>query len=171
MKSQPLLTGVCKKKAEEEIWKGVREIDKRQGFKGPLASLESEESIFAKLEGQRREMYKDASLFFIFLPDGSVEPELEYEEGELEWVLEYERLEREQLKSRWKSYFEVGLHPEDDFQRFIEVGKNYEAVVTRVSNSQRMIYVSVAGVKGMIPYRGFRWAHERKITEERHYWS
>ena len=44
-------------------------------------------------------------------------------------------------------------------------------MVTRVSDSQRMIYVSLAGVKGMIPYEHFRWAHERNITEERHYWS
>src|SRR5690606_24465081 len=38
---------------------------------------------------------------------------------------------------------------------------------THVSDLGRMIYASIAGIKVMIPYEEFRWAHERYIDEER----
>lgn len=159
------------KKAEEEVWKGVKAIDKRQGFKGPLRHLETPEQVFETLEKQRKEMYDDASLFFTFFSDGTTKPEFEYTEGELQKVFDYEDEEFASQKMKWKSYLEIGNSENDQFQNFIKIGNNYEAVVTKVSDSQRMIYVNVAGVKGMIPYDGFRWAHERNITEERHWWS
>ncbi|MEX0799463.1 MAG: PBP1A family penicillin-binding protein [Bacteriovoracaceae bacterium] len=159
------------KKAEEEIWEGVKAIDKRQGFKGPLERWEDQEKIVEKLTEQRKAIYEAVSLYFTFYPDGSTVPEFEYSEGELEKILEYEKEEFATYKSKWKHYLEIGIQPEDEFSKFIEIDKNYKAVVTKVSNNQRMIYVSVAGVKGMIPYERFRWAHERNITEDRNYWS
>lgn len=159
------------KKAEEEVLKGVNEIDKRQGFKGPLAHLSTPEEIFEALENQRKEIYDESSLYFTFFADGTTKPEFEYKEGEMRSVLDYEKEEFGKIKAKWKNYVEIGLRPEGDFHKFLDIGKNYKAVVTKVSNSQRMVYVSVAGVKGMIPYEGFRWAHERNISEDRHYWS
>ncbi len=38
-----------------------------------------------------------------------------------------------------------------------------------VSNDERIIFVSVAGIVGLIPYQFFRWAHERKINSERNF--
>ncbi len=159
------------KKAEEEIKEGVRAIDKRQGYKGPLGSLNEREKVFEALEAQRKEIYDESSLYFTFYSDGTTRPEFAYPEGELEELLKWEEEEFKKIKSRWKNYLEIGLRPDDQFNNFIEIGKNYKAVVTKVSNSQRMIYVSIGGAKGMIPYEGFRWAHERNITEDRHYWS
>lgn len=158
------------KKAEDEVWKGVKGIDKRQGFKGPLEKWETPELALENLIKQRKEIYDQASLYFTFFPDGTTKPEFEYTEGELEAALEWEKEEFAKAK-KWKSYLEIGINPADEFPKFIEVGKNYKALVTKVSDSQRMVYVSIGGVKGMIPYEGFRWAHERNITEERHYWS
>lgn len=159
------------KKAEEEVWDGVKAIDKRQGYKGPLTKLETPEDKFAFLEKQRKQIYDETSLYFTFFADGTTKPEYEYQENELQTLLDFEKEEFNQIKSRWKNYIEIGIPENDEFHKFVEIGKNYKAVVTKVSNSQRMIYVSVGGVKGMIPYEGFRWAHERNITEDRHYWS
>ncbi len=165
------LDWTLQKKAEDEILEGVKAIDKRQGFKGPLATWEGEEVIKENLIKQRKEIYDEASYHFTFKADGTTEPEYKYQEDEIENVLTFEKEEFAQSKGKWKNYLEIGVNPEDEFLKLIEIGRNYKAVVTRVSNSQRMIYVSVAGVKGMIPYEHFRWAHERNITEDRHYWS
>ncbi|MCO4756022.1 MAG: PBP1A family penicillin-binding protein, partial [Bacteriovoracaceae bacterium] len=159
------------KKAEDEVLDGVKDIDKRQGFKGPLEKWEDEKVLIENLVRQRKEIYDEASYHFTFYSDGTTKPEHEYTEGEIEGILEYEKEEFNTSKAKWKNYLEIGLNTEDPFNKFINVGKLYKAVVTRVSNSQRMIYVNIAGVKGMIPYEHFRWAHERNITEDRHYWS
>ena len=159
------------KKAEDEVLEGVKAIDKRQGFKGPIETWEDEDQVKENLIKQRKEIYEESSYHFTFKADGTTQPEYEYQEGEIENALIYEKEEFAQSKGKWKNYLEIGIDPNDEFLKLVEVGKNYNAMVTRVSDSQRMIYVSLAGVKGMIPYEHFRWAHERNITEERHYWS
>ena len=42
------------KKAEDEVLKGVKAIDKRQGYKGPLRKLETEEQLNAFFSKQRK---------------------------------------------------------------------------------------------------------------------
>ena len=72
------------KKAEEEILKGVKAIDKRQGYKGPLAHLESEEEKIEFIKNQRKEIYEEASNYLIFKADGTTEKEFAANENEYE---------------------------------------------------------------------------------------
>lgn len=160
------------KKAEEEVLKGVREIDKRQGYKGPIAQLETPEQKIDFLKKQREEIYHSKSNFFTFYADGTTRKEYEYEEDDFEKIMEQEKARIEEIKPRYRKYFNLGNNKEDKVLDLIDLGKNYEAIVTAVSDSQRMIYVQLAGgVKAMIPYEHFRWAHPREISEERHFWS
>mgnify|MGYP001376130136 CR=1 FL=1 len=161
---------VLQKKAEEEIQKGVVEIDKRQGFKGPIGKW-SEENLVEDLKKQRIEMYEEASNFFTFYKDGSVKNEFKYEEGEIERILETQKATLAELKGRREVFFEPGNVEDDPLLKLIELDKPYKAYVTKVSNTQKTIYVNVAGIKAIIPYEGFKWAHTREITEDLHYWS
>jgi len=158
------------KKAQDEVKKGVEAIDRRQGFKGPVAQWSDEKTQNEKLLSARKEIYNRASNFFTFYKDGSVKNEFEYEEGEFEKILEAQKAQADLVK-RYKIYFEPGNVEGDRAIELLDLTEDHEALVTKVSNSQQIIYVSIGGVKAIIPYSGFRWAHERNISEERNYWS
>ena len=159
------------KTAEEEVRKGVEEIDRRQGFKGAVQIWEDEKTQLEKLLEKRKSIYEEASNYFTFYNDGSVKNEFEFTEGELEKVLEVQKAELETVSKRYKVYFEPGNIEDDQAVKLIDIKKDHLALVTKVSNSQKLIYVSIGGVKAVIPYSGFKWAHERNIQIERNYWS
>ena len=159
------------KKAEEEVLEGVKAIDKRQGYKGPLASLESEEEKFKFIQKQREEIYEDASNYLIFQTDGTTQKEFHAQEEEYLKMVEAEKELFEQTDVRAKVFFVLGNKDEDPIRKFADFSKPVKAVVIKASNTQRMIYANYAGLKLMIPYDNFKWAHERKVQVERHYWS
>lgn len=156
-------------KAQIEIKEGVIAIDKRQGYKGPKAKTEDISAFILK---DRESIYKDSSQFFIFNADGSVSHEFNITEDNYE-ELYNNNIEKLKDKPSWYSRsFEPGVIAEDNISKLLDKSKNYDAVVVKVNNSQRMIYVRFAGgLVGAIPYEYFRWAHERNITENRNYWS
>lgn len=158
------------KKAEKEVLKGVKEIDKRQGFNGPLASLEDENKILEEFVKARKELYEENSNFFTFYENGTVKTEFEYIDGEVERIFEQDKFASEQINSRYQKFFVPGQNIDDPLIKFVRTGESYQAVVTHVDNLQRMIYVSFAGLKAIIPYENFRWAHKRDITEEKNFW-
>lgn len=157
-------------KAEKEVLKGVRELDKRQGFKGPLKTIEDEIKITEFLVEQRKKLYSEGSRFLIFKADGTSESEFAYEEGEYEKIIEFEKEQFHEVRSG-KTFLEAGNIETSRVYDFIEFDKQVEAIVTNVSNTQRLIYASHGGVKLIIPHDNFKWAHERELTEDRNYWS
>ncbi len=159
------------KKAEEEVLSGVREIDKRQGYKGPLSHLEGSDQINDYLYKQRVSVFEDASNYLIFKADGTtirefVDNEENYNQKQLD---EIEFLKSNEVEK--KNFLVYGNQTEDTIVQYLEFDKPVEAIVEKVSDSQRMIYANHAGVKILIPYDHFKWAHERKIQVERHWWS
>ncbi len=166
------LDWAIQEKAEEEVKKGVRAIDKRQGYKGPLKHLASEEEITEFIKKQRDKIYESASNYLIFNTDGTIKKEFASEENEYELIKEDEKLTLVEsgVKAN-KIYLEIGNLGDDRIKKFVDFTDSVEAVVTKVSNSQRMIYANYAGLKLMIPHEHFKWAHERKIQIERNYWG
>ncbi len=157
-------------RAEKAVLEGVRDIDKRQGYKGPLRTLETEEQMREFLVKQRKDIYDEASNYLIFRTDGTTEKEFQLSENEFESLEQNRKDKYESYEIRSKSFLVIGNN-EDRIVNFIDTSKFYEAVVLKVSNSQRMIYASMGGLRIVIPYDYFKWAHERKIQVERHYWS
>ncbi len=153
--------------AEREVYKGVKEIDKRQGFKGPLRSLETEDLVKEFLQKQRKELHEEKSMYFTLNEDLSRKYESEVSEEITEAREKYRLSFFEKLKS--KRYF-PGNIKEDPILSLLDTKKMYEAVVRRIDNRSRIIYVSYAGLNGFISYEGFRWAHERNISEERQFY-
>lgn len=158
-------------KAEQEVLKGVKEIDKRQGYKGPLRSLSGEDQIYEFIKKQRDEIYANSSNYLIFKADGTTVKEFSPEENELNLLVTAEKETLAEINVRSKSFLVLGNQFEDRIKEFVNLDRPVEAVVVKVSNSQRMIYANYAGMKLMIPYDNFKWAHERKIQVDRHYWS
>src|SRR5690606_28378736 len=118
------LDWVLQKKAEEEIVEGLKEIDKRQGYKGPLAHLSSEEMAEFLLK-QRRKFFEDESNYFIFLSDGSVSREYEFDDAEFINLAESEKQELEKVKPQFRKFFEPGILGEEESYSFIKHKKQY----------------------------------------------
>lgn len=153
--------------AEKYVKDGVREVDKRQGYKGPIKKINPEE-FFEFYSNQRREILKKNSSHFLFKPDGTVEKEFDYSEEKFKETYAGFKEELKSLSKYWQGRVIAGVGT-DKFVDFIEKEKEYEAVIEALDDNQHIAYARVAGVPVIIPYEGYRWAHERIINEERKY--
>jgi penicillin-binding protein 1A len=155
------------KRAEELIKEGLREVDKRQGFKGSIQVGVTEEVRREDNVKKRRKLFDEASQFFTFFPDGHVEDEFVYNEEFFLLRDARDQLLMEQVPERYHEFVEPGIYPNDPATSFVKEGDFFEGHVVKTSNYQRLIYIEFAGMKGVIPYEHYKWAHERVINEER----
>lgn len=153
--------------AEDQVNKGVREIDKRQGFKGPLRSIE-EKKIINFLSGQRADFYKDASLYFTLFPNGKVQYEQEFNQDSFDQILAYNKLNKRKVEGQ-NLYPDNNKDFNDPLNDYLKEGSYYTALVTFVDNSQDTVFISLGGVNGFIPQSEFKWARERVIQEDRNF--
>lgn len=155
------------KVAEEQIQRGIKEIDKRQGFKGPFAHIGTEE--FSSFEKEsRKNLYKNKSSYFTI--DENNEKRYEYHFD----IKKYDDLQEEQQRlivTSGDEDFVPGLSPNDELLNVLKENVQYEAVVTRLDDTARIIYVSLAGSPGIIPFDYFKWAHKRSISESTAYYQ
>jgi penicillin-binding protein 1A len=155
------------KVAEEQIKRGIKEIDKRQGYKGPYAHIGIDEYVKYELEN-RRNIYRKRSGYFTI----NESHEKVYEVNLDEKIYEKVKSEEKQLKAANNDEsFIPGLNELDDLPNVLETNTQYEAIVTRVDDVLRLVYVSLAGSPGVIPYDYFKWAHKRSINENTSYYQ
>ncbi|MFP5457513.1 MAG: penicillin-binding protein 1A [Bacteriovoracia bacterium] len=153
-------------KAEAAVMRHVKDLDKRQGFKGPLAHLGSDEEIQADQERQRQKIYKDSSSYFYFDVDGTNRFEFSVEQDEWKTLQDAYAKSEELVPARYRADVMVGNQPNDRMVSILKKGETYSAVVLRTNDPQRLIYVTIAGVRIAIPESGFAWAHARNLSEE-----
>ena len=188
--------------AEAEVLRVVKEIDKRQGYKGPHKHFETPEEILDFEKKKREEIIADRSQYFTIAPvqnessddvasegdepSADVEPEseksdmvtnekvkyykkyeIEYDEAHLIKQKDAQALWFEEMKS---NRFPPGNFSDDEFVEHLEKEQLYEAVVTKIDDWARIIYISIGGASGFIPYEEFGWAHERMISEEKNFY-
>lgn len=155
------------KTAEEQVRKGIKDIDKRQGFKGPFAHIGNEEFSRFEIEN-RRNLFKKRSQFFTINEMNEKTYEFEFDENV------YEKLKEDEKRIRTMSKdenFTVGLSEQDTLPNALETNTQYEAVVTKIDDLGRLIYISLAGSPGIIPFEYFKWAHKRSISENTAYYQ
>ena len=149
--------------AEKAVLKGVREIDKRQGFKGPIGFIESSK-MEEWVSNERIGFYRNQSNYFTIGENFERIYEISFEEEELESARKQVEDFRKVVKSlKWRA----GYSKNDVVLQYLKKNKLYRAVVEYVDNSARLIYVNLLGIKGVIPYEKFRWARKREISEKR----
>ena len=157
-------------KAEKYVKEGVKAIDKRQGYKGPLKNIDDDDDIYNLFLEQREKIYRENSKYFLLntSPPNFVEYEHTLNKDILQKIEEHDQ-NILNLKSSYKIY-PGNINPiEDPFINFINQDEVYEAIVLHTDNTHRSIYVSIGGIKGIIPYNEFRWARARLISEKRNY--
>ncbi len=157
-------------KAEQAVKKHVKEVDRRQGYKGPLGKItESEKDQF--LQMARDKIYREKSTYFYFDTDGK--NVFEYSSGVDEFLnlTAQKNQEQEKINIRYKEKIVLGLTDDDPLLKVLEKDHTYTAIVTKVDDSMRIVFVSVAGVEMIIPEAGFSWAHERIEDENEKYYA
>lgn len=152
------------KVAEKQVFNGVRAIDKRQGYKGSLGAILDSEDLEKYEIKFRKELLRKKSQYFTIDNKFQKVYENTYDPEDYKRIKIFRNLQKSEL-----SYFpaEPGLDSSDELINQLEVGEKYKAVVTRVNNKGRLVFISVGGASGIIPYKYFRWAHERHIDEKK----
>lgn len=158
------------KVAEEAVLNHVKELDKRQGFQGPLGHLEETESIAIELQRQRQKIYRQQSSYFFFTTTGENKFEYQVSDGDWEAAQNYYIEEAEKINTRFSNSVVIGNNPTDKMTKLISREKSYTAVVFKVDDSQRLIFASIGGARVVIPESGFSWAHPRKLDDEKHWY-
>jgi penicillin-binding protein 1A len=152
--------------AEKQVEKTVKDVDKRQGFKGVkenIAQEKREEFRQTFLE----KFYKSESNYFTIDSANQKVYEISLSPEELMGMASFRDEFRKVVKNK---RFVAGTHPESVFKEYLKKGETYSALVTSIDDWARIVYVDIGGVSGIIPYDGFRWAHERKISENREFY-
>ena len=166
-KIQTTLDYELQKIAEKAILDGINEIDKRQGYQKPSQNISDSQEIKTYHIQQREKIYRKQSIYFTINNDFTYKYEIEYEPDEHEKLELYNLDFYEKLGSR---KFIPGYYPKDKILSYLKKGERYKAVVTKTNDAEKIIYVNVMGVNGIIPYSGFSWANKRNISKKRIDW-
>lgn len=154
------------KNAEIQLLKGIKEIDRRQGYKGPIARIGLDELPRFE-EETRKKIMRERSTFFT-IESGVKNYEFHFD------VDGYKKIKESManIKSQAPDDFLVpGIEQTDKFIDVLESNKSYEAVVLKVDDISRIVYVSLGGMTGIISHEYFKWAHKRSINENTAYYK
>jgi penicillin-binding protein 1A len=158
-------------KAEKAVKTRVKELDKRQGYGGPIKNLSSEEEISQYIVEQRKKILKEQSTYFMFSPEGKNVFEFHEDDDALQRNITYFEAEKDKLNERFRGLVDIGNLAKDPFVDFLQLGKTYPAIVLNVDDNKRTVLVSVGGSRAIIAESGFDWAHERKFSENQLYFN
>ena len=155
------------KVAEEQIQRGIKEVDKRQGYKGPFAHIGPDEFARFELES-RKNLYKQRSNFFTINEKNEKKYEFNFDE-ELYNKFQ-EELNRLMVNSGDPGFI-PGLRDSDELPNILKENTQYEAVVVKLDDEARLIFASLGGSPAIIPFEYFKWAHKRSINENTAYYQ
>lgn len=124
--------------ASRQVENGLRELDKRQGFRGPLNNLEDAEQIANFLLETRNNMMDDVSPIRVLQPDGTFP-----DKGPLNLTGKDE--EGNKLPN---------------LPSYASIGNIVNAVVTQVDDKWGLVYVRFAESRGLIDIESMKWARD-----------
>ena len=125
-------------KAQEQVQIGLRALDKRQGFRGPVKNLSETRDIAAYLLESRNRLMDEFSPERILKPDGTFDP-------------------RGPLNLTGK---DAAGQPMPTLATYTPEGKLVDAVVTKIDDDLGLTYVRFAESKGLIDIETMAWARK-----------
>ena len=152
--------------AEKEVLEGAKKIDRRQGFKGAVGHIDTQEEILKHEKKFRIGMYKKNSNHFTITDEYTKKYEIEFDE-EKYWNLKEEQISKSFVKEFPRIV--AGNNKKDPLLGYLEKGKSYEAIVVKVNPKGRVIFVSIGGTIGIIPHNHFKWAKERIVSDKKQF--
>jgi penicillin-binding protein 1A len=124
--------------ANRQVEIGLRDLDKRQGFRGPLKSIPEAEAMAEFLLNTRNQLMDKVSPVRVLQPDGTIP-----EKGSLNLS---------------------GLDPKGNklpnVNSYIKLGDIVDAIVTQVDDKWGIVYVRFAENRGLIDVETMKWARK-----------
>lgn len=120
------------KPANEALIAGLKNLDKRQGFRGPLRRLESPEEIEKFLVDTKKSLLDESTPERTILPDGT--------------FAEITLAKKDQ---------KTGFLPP-----YLKVGQTLEGLVREVNDAAGFTRVEIPGVEGLIDFESMKWARK-----------
>ncbi|MGE4132691.1 MAG: penicillin-binding protein 1A [Bdellovibrionales bacterium] len=133
--------------AQNELQNGLRELDKRQGFRGPKENIIDPEKVAEFLLKSRDKMMDEASPERLLKPDGTFDAR-----GPLNLTGKNEKGEKLPVLSD-----------------YLTIGKIVDAVVTKVDDKAGLVYVRFAENKGLIDISTMKWARKPDMNVRSEY--
>lgn len=124
--------------AQESVRQGLRDLDKRQGYRGPLRNISDVREVAEFLLKTRNKLMDEATPEMILQPDGTVPTR-----GVLD--LNKERPVDKNGKIR-------------NLPDYIKTGSYVDAIVTKVDDKWGVVYVRFAESQGLIDIDTMKWA-------------
>ncbi len=125
--------------AQDSVDSGLRELDKRQGFRGPKKKLEQPELVDEFLQKTRDQMIDEKSPMRVVQPDGSV-----FAKPPMDFTLPKD---------------EKG-NPTAKFPDYMSIGQIADAIVTKVDDKFGLVTVRLAETQGLIDIETMKWARK-----------
>lgn len=139
--------------ANEALQEGLRQVDKRQGFRGPKKNITDPAEIQKFLETTKKHAISDIKDYIVVLPDGTIEKE-----------------EAFQLLTGIPEDADENAKPEyNTLPYYFKVGDITEGIVTRVDDKWGFVEVRTAETRGLIDFETMKWA--RKPNPELRSWE
>ncbi|QDK47165.1 penicillin-binding protein 1A [Bdellovibrio sp. ZAP7] len=128
--------------AQESVMAGLKSLDKRQGFRGPIKNLSSEDDIEKFLTDERKKLIGESTPERTILPDGKFADLVP--------------------KVDEKAAKEHPLLPS-----YIKLKDSVQGVVQAVDDAAGLVYVKIADTQGLIDFDSMTWA--RKPDSDKRY--
>jgi len=119
--------------AQESVVKGLKELDKRQGYRGPLKQLDNKEDIEKFLTDSRKKLIADSTPERIIMPDGKF--------------------------ADIASAKDAGKAPRN-LPNYMKLGQAAEGLVEKVDDQNGLVYVLVGDARGLIDFSDMIWARK-----------
>ncbi len=128
--------------ANEAMIKGLKDLDKRQGFRGVSKNITSDSEIADFLNKEKKEIISDLSPERVILPNGT-----------------FEEITLQNFRGKLPFNGKTMKLPV-----YLEVGRSYQAVVDVVNDKDNFVTVMLPGISGYIPFETMNWA--RKLNPD-----
>ncbi len=119
--------------AQESVVNGLKELDKRQGYRGALRQLDSKEEIEKFLVDGRKKLIAESTPVRIIMPDGKfddITPEND------------------------------GKKSSPNLPSYLKIGQAVEGLVEKVDDANGLVYVRVGDARGLIDFEDMTWARK-----------
>lgn len=129
------------KSAQESMVAGLKELDKRQGFRGAVRTLKEEKEIEAYMAKYKKKLILEST------PERTIQPDGKFAE----------------IQFQKKSNTAGNIH----LPSFLKLSETYEGLVTKVDDDFGLVYVQLPDCDGVIDFETMRWA--RKPNTDKRY--
>lgn len=126
------------KSAQDSVLAGLKQLDKRQGYRGALNKLDNKEDIEKFFSDQQKKLISNATQDRTILPTG----------------------EFEEIISLKKNDSNLPM------PNYIKLNESYEALVTEVNDELGLVYIQLPETKAVIDFETMKWAR-RPDTNKR----